>query len=279
MSRLPQPPKGASVWWRSVGLKAFYDQWRGTVGLAIGVATYAGLIMAIFPSITGIADLKAIFERLPEPMRVLFAPGGVDITTPEGFISTEFFSIIGPLLFFAYTVAIGGSATAAEEERGTIDLLLSAPVPRWRIVVEKFIALTIGTVVISLGLLAGLAAGALAAGVQLRFDGITATIASAGLLGLLFGAVAMAVGALTGRRTFSIGVAFGLAIASYLVYSLSELVEAIKPLRPLSAFTYYIGDSPLLNGLQPASVAVLVVTTVVLLVLALVAFERRDLRV
>jgi ABC-2 type transport system permease protein len=267
------------MWWRSVGLKAFYDQWRGTVGLAVAVAAYAGMIMGIFPSITGIADLGEIFDRLPEAMRVLFAPGGVDITTPEGFVATEFFSIIGPLLFFAYTIALGGSATAGEEERGTIDVLMSTPISRGRVVLEKFVSLTVGTVLIGAALLAGLAAGALAGGVDLRLDGIAAIIASAVLLGLLFGALALFVGALTGRRTLSIGVAFGIAIASYLVYSLSDLVDLIKPLRPFSAFTYYIGDSPLVNGLQPLSVAVLAVTTVVLLGLALLAFERRDLRV
>jgi ABC-2 type transport system permease protein len=267
------------MWWRSVGLKAFYDQWRGTVGLAVSVAAYAGLLMAIYPSIAAIADLKDIFDKLPEAMRVLFAPGGIDITTPEGFVATEFFSIIGPMLFFAYTIALGGSATAGEEERGTIDLLMSLPVPRWRVALEKFAAMAIGTVLIGVGLLGGLAAGALAGGVDLRLDGVAAIIASGVLLGLLFGALALFLGGLTGRRTLSIGIAFGVAIASYLVYSLSGLVDFLEPLRPVSAFTYYIGDNPMENGLRLVNVGVLAGTGLVFLLLSLVAFERRDLRV
>jgi hypothetical protein len=27
-----------TMWWRSVGLKAFYDQWRATVGLGLFMA-------------------------------------------------------------------------------------------------------------------------------------------------------------------------------------------------------------------------------------------------
>ena len=267
------------MWWRSVGLKAFYDQWRATLGLALFMAAYAGLIMGIYPSIAAITEIRDIFERLPEAFRVMFAPGGLDITTPEGFLATEFFSIIGPLLFFAYTIAIGGSATAGEEERGTIDLLMSLPVPRWRVVLEKYISVAVGTVILGAGLLLGIAAGAFAAGVDLRYDGIGAIVASAILLGLLFGALALFVGALTGRRTFSIGVAFALAVASYLVYSLSALVDLIKPLRPVSPFTYYIGGNPLVNGLDPTNIAVLTGATLAFLVLALVAFQRRDLRV
>lgn len=267
------------MWWRSVGLKAFHDQWRATVGFAVLMALYAGLLLAIFPSISSIVQLKDIFDKLPESMRALFAPGGVDITTPEGYLATEFYSIIGPLLFFGYTIAIGGSATAAEEERGTIDMVLALPVRRWRLVLEKFVSMVIGASILGVALLVGVALGAAVAGLTVRFDGFIAVTAGSVLLALLFGALAMWIGALTGRRTTSIGVAFGLAIASYFVYSFSSLVEVLKPLRPLSPFTYYIGDDPLTKGVQANDLAVLGVTTLVFLVLALLSFQRRDLRV
>ncbi len=267
------------MWWRSVGLKAFYDQWRATLALALFMAAYAGFILAIFPSISSIIEIRDIFEKLPEAFRALFAPGGVDITTPEGFLATEFFSLLGPLLFFAYTIAIGGSATAGEEERGTIDLLMSLPIPRWRVVLEKYVSLVIGTVILALALLGGIAAGGLAAGLQLRLDGLAAIVGSAVLLALLFGALAMWIAALSGRRTFSIGLAFAAAVASYFVYSFSELVDVLEPVRPISPFTYYIGDNPLVNGLNPADVGVLAAVTLAFVVLALIAFQRRDLRV
>ena len=267
------------MWWRSVGLKTFHDQWRGTLGLALFMAAYTGLIMGIYPSIAAIIEIREIFERLPEAFRVMFAPGGLDITTPEGFVATEFFSIIGPLLFFGYTVAIAASATAGEEERGTIDLLMSLPIPRWRVVLEKYLSAIVGTVILGAALLLGIAGGAFAGGIDLRYDGMAAMVASAILLALLFGAVALFLGALTGRRAFSMGVAFGLAVASYLVYSLSELVELIRPLRPISPFTYYIGGNPLANGLNSVDAGILAGATIVLVILAVVAFRRRDLRV
>jgi ABC-2 type transport system permease protein len=267
------------MWWRSVALKAFFDQWHGTVGLGAFMAAYAGFIVAIYPSIAAIAELREIFDRLPEAFRALFAPGGIDITTPEGFIGAEFFSIIGPLLFFGYSIAIGAGATAGEEERGTVDLLMALPVSRGRVLLEKYVALVVGTALLGVALLAGMALGSVVVGLELRYEGLVAIVASAVLLSLLFGTLALFLGGLTGRRTFSIGVAFGAAIASYFVYSFSELVEALEPLRPLSAFTYYIGGDPLGSGLDPLDVAVLTGATVVLLVLALATFRRRDLRV
>jgi ABC-2 type transport system permease protein len=264
---------------RSVGLKAFYDQWRGTLSLAFAMAFYSGVLVALYPSISSIVSIKDLFEKLPEAFRALFAQGGVDFTTPEGFIATEFFSIVGPLLFFGYTIGIGGSATAAEEERGTIDMLAALPIARWRIPFEKFLALIVGTAILAVALWGGIVVGARIVGVELSTQGIAALTISAALMGLLFGALALWIGAATGRRTFTIGLAFGAAILSYFLYSFSELVDALKPVRPLSPFTYYIGDNPLVNGLMFRNVAVLVGVTAVLVVLELVTFSRRDLRV
>ena len=267
------------MWWRSVGLKAFYDQWRGTLSLAGAMAFYSGALVALYPSISSIIAIRDIFDKLPEAMRALFAPGGVDLTTPEGFIATEFFSIVGPLLFFGYTIGIGGSATAAEEERGTIDMLAALPIPRWRIPFEKFLALVVGTAILAVALWGGIVVGARIVNVDVSARGIGALTVSAALMGLLFGALALWIGAATGRRTFSIGLAFGAAILSYFVYSFSELVDLLKPVRPLSPFSYYIGDNPLVNGLLARNVAVLAGVTVILLLLSLVTFSRRDLRV
>jgi ABC-2 type transport system permease protein len=267
------------MWWRSVGLKAFYDQWRATVGLGLFMAVYAGFLIAVYPTIASIVQIRDIFDKLPDAFRALFAPGGVDITTPEGYIATEFFSVVGPLLFFAYTIAIAGSATAGEEERGTLDLLMALPVPRWRVVLEKYVSIVVGTVLLGAILLGGMALGGVIAGLQLHLEGLAAIVASAVLLALLFGALALLLGAWTGRRTLSIGLAFALAITAYFVYSFSQLVELLEPVRPLSPYTYYIGDNPLVKGLLPANVAVLAITTLVLVALAVIAFQRRDLRV
>ena len=68
-------------------------------------------------------------------------------------------------------------------------------------------------------------------------------------------------------------------IAAYFLNALAPLVEALEPAQKLSAFYYYIGADPLVNGLNLAHAAVLVGLIVAALAVALVTFERRDLRV
>ena len=97
------------------------------------------------------------------------------------------------------------------------------------------------------------------------------------LLALAFGTIALAIGALTGVRALAIGLAAGLAAATYLFHVLAPSVDAIVWLRYLSPFYYYRDAEPLLNGLNAVHALVLLSTTVVTFLGALVAFERRDL--
>ena len=66
---------------------------------------------------------------------------------------------------------------------------------------------------------------------------------------------------------------------AYFLNAVAPVVEVLEPFRKLSPFYYYISAEPLRNGLDPAHAAVLIGLTVVLLVVALVAFERRDIAV
>ena len=102
---------------------------------------------------------------------------------------------------------------------------------------------------------------------------------SAALLGLTFGALALAVGCTTGKRGISIGVSSAVGVAAYFLNALVPLVDVLEPSRKLSPFYYYIGADPLSNGLNPLHVAVLIGLTLVLVAVALVLFNRRDLAV
>ena len=65
------------------------------------------------------------------------------------------------------------------------------------------------------------------------------------LLGIDLGLVALAVGALTGRRGTAIGVASAIAAASYLVSSLAPVVCWIRPARFASLFYWSVGNNQL----------------------------------
>jgi ABC-2 type transport system permease protein len=262
---------------RSVFAKVVHDQWRVVLGWAAFCAIWPAMYIGLYPSIGRFVDLQHIMDQLPPAMKQLLSLTDAGIGTPAGFLNAELFTFISPLLILAYTVAIGSSATAGEEERGTMDLLLANPIPRWRVVVDKAIAMVIGSVVIGVMMWLGAAIGATLAKVDIDLGLVAQALASVILLGLAFGMFALALGAITGRRSASAAIALMVAIASFFLNAFGLLVDWLGPWRPVSPFYHYIGNNPLTNGLDPEHAAVLVAIAVVSAAVAVVAFERRDL--
>jgi ABC-2 type transport system permease protein len=98
------------------------------------------------------------------------------------------------------------------------------------------------------------------------------------LLGLVFGALALAIGAATGSTGLSRGVPAVVAVVAYMVHGLGPMVTWLEPVRELSPFYQYIGHDPLRSGVSVPSVTVAVATVVVLTAVAVWGFSRRDIR-
>ena len=262
-----------SVFWKSV-----HDQWRAVLGWSLFAALMPGLYVAIYPSFGTNNAMQSFMDQLPEAYRALFASTGLDISTAEGYLNIELFSFVGPLLLLAVGIALGASATAGEEEGGTADLLLANPVRRWRVVVEKSVAMILWTFVVAFAIWIGVAVAAVVFDVDLPFDRIAAALVNCGLLGIAFGGVALLVGALLARRMAAFALALILAVVAYFVNALAPLVEGMRDLRVLSPFYWYIGNDPLRNGLEPAHMVALTGLAATCIALAAIAWERRDIR-
>jgi ABC-2 type transport system permease protein len=262
---------------RSVFAKVVHDQWRLVVGWGLFAAIWPAMYVGLYPSIEAMGDIQTMIDKLPPAIREFFASSELNIGTAEGFLNLEFFTFIAPLLVLAYTVVVAGGATAGEEERGTMDLLLANPIPRWRVVVEKAAAFVVGTIVIVAIMWVGAAGAATAVGIDLDLWRLAQALVSVLLLGLALGGLALALGAMTGRRWLSAGVSLMVVIAGFFLNGLGALIDWLEPWRPISPFYHYIANDPLVNGLEPVNVLVLLGWAVVGGIVAVIAFERRDL--
>ncbi len=96
------------------------------------------------------------------------------------------------------------------------------------------------------------------------------------LLAIVLGALAIGVGAATGRRGPVLAGTAGVGVLAYAANSLASVINA-DWLKYLSPFHYYIGGEPLRNGIQWTDAAVLDVISVVLVGAGLLRFNQRDL--
>jgi ABC-2 type transport system permease protein len=241
-------------------------------GLTLAVFSYA----AFWPNIHANAgQFDRYLEKLPEAVRNMM--GSVTFATPEGYIQAELFSLLGPILLLVFAIGAGARAIAGEEEAGNLDLLVSAPVSRRRIVLEKFGSLFIGTSVLTAVTLLSLVVIGPVYGLKVGLQGLGATILNLFLLGLAFGALALLVGSATGSKGVAIGVSSGVAVFTFIFDTLAPSVKTLRTLQFLSPFHYYSGHQPITNGFNGTDILVLVGISVVMLAMALESFERRDL--
>ena len=215
-------------------------------------------------------------ERAPEVLMAMV--GNADLATPEGWYQTETFSMMGPVAVIVVTAAIGAKALAGEEEKRTMGLLLANPIRRSTIVLEKTLAMVYAAIVVGFLTFAGVALGSLLGGLGMSMVNLAATSALMTLLGLVFGALALALGAATGRVKTAIYGTVGAGLAFYLLNSMLPLSDGLASYAKWTPFYYFLGSDPLMNGMDWIHAGVLVAITVALVALAVVLFDRRDIR-
>ena len=115
-------------------------------------------------------------------------------------------------------------------------------------------------------------------GLDLAFGKLAGAVVGLAVIGVLHGWLALAVGAAVASRTLALGVPAAAAAAGYLIAGLHELAGWLDPFRFLSSF-WWVGSSPLQNGVDGWGVLVVVVAALVALAAAMLLFERRDLKV
>lgn len=258
--------------------RTLVDRRRGLAAWVLGVTAYTGLIVAFYPFVSESDAYADVAAEYPDALKEFFGgAAGFDLTSGPGYLNTQLFSLMLPLLLVIPSIGFGASL-AGDEERGRLWLVLAAPVRRRTVIVERALALLLFTGVIALG--AGAAVFVLSSLVDLEvsFGQIAAGVVGATLVAALHGCVALLGAALTGRRSLAIGCSAAVFAAGYLVTALAELVDWLELVKQLSPYYHGVGITPVLNEGYAVHFVGLALAAVGLVAVAAGAFERRDLR-
>jgi ABC-2 type transport system permease protein len=263
LRRLLADRRRGAVWW--------------TLGTVFGVASIVGL----WPSVRGNGDIEDVVRNLPTGLRsALGIEEGIGLSTAPGYLQARLFSTVLPVLFVIYGIGLGARLVGGAEEDGTLQLVTTSPVTRRRIVVERFVA---SKVLVLWLVLVGLATTLSLGAVVGLFDDVSVgrtvvdTIAVAEL-SLLFLTIAFAAGAATGRRAPALSVASGVAVGTYVLHALAASAEAIRPLRVLSPWWWFLDRNLLVHDPTFLALGLPLVVSAAVFVYGLVAYERRDLK-
>ncbi len=257
-------------------LRTLRDRWRSTFGWGLGLCLMAVVQLAVYPSVAKSSQsMQSFVSEWPEAFREAFNLDAY--TTGAGFLNAEMFSMMIPLVLIAVASSGGSSATAGEEDRGTADLLLALPVSRTRVLVAKTLATTVAVLLVSLATFVTIAVGAGFVDLEIAVADLASGFVMTTLLGMFFGSVALLIGAWTGHRALALGSAVALALAAFLLNALAPMADWLEPWQQVSAFHWALGNNPLVNGMDPPLAGLLLGLSVIMWLLADVAFRHHDI--
>jgi ABC-2 type transport system permease protein len=262
----------------NVFMKSLWDQRKSLIWWGLGFAVLMVVTILFYPSVSDTPELNELLGDETSIIRA-FVGDISDMTSPEGYLNSQLYFLMVPLLVLVFAISRGSGAIAGEEESGTLDLLLSNPQSRSKVVVHKFAAMVVAITMLGIVLWLSAVIGAIFVDMDVSFVKLGEVTLSAAFLGATFGALALMLSCATGKRNLSIGVASAIGVATYFLNALVPLVDVLEPLTRLSPFYYYIDADPLTNGLSILNALVLAGLSSSMLIVALITFDRRDLAV
>lgn len=239
-------------------------------GVALGAL--GALYVALFPSMSSL--LEQYLEQASEQMQQ-FMGGLQGPMTIERWLELELIGSIIPIALPFMAMAIGARAVAGSEERKTLDLLLSNPLPRKNVIMAAMgtMAAALASVLAVTWVLTYIAVPA--AGVELSPGRLAMGLVVLWPFCLFFGALALLLSALVRRSFLAIAIPGVVLVAMYVIGQLAQVSKTIEPLRVFSLF-HHLGN-PLEGDFPWTAVLTTLAAVIILGAGAAAAFSRRDI--
>jgi ABC-2 type transport system permease protein len=249
---------------------------RGSLAMAVGLALFAAMIVWLYPSFTAAMDLDTIIDAYPPQVQQAF--GVRSLSTLGGFLAVEIYSFAWVILLGMYFAYAAASIVAGDVEDERMDMLLSLPVSRARLLAERFAALAVPLVVVNAVPPVAIYASSFFVDASVDATNLVAVHALSIPYLLVCAAIGLVFSVALDRESIAqraaLGTVFGLfLLESALADTDLEWLGALAPMR------YYDPSGVMVGGeYDLAAAAILLGATAVLLAVALVWFRRKDVQ-
>ena len=242
-------------------------------------AAFQFIVAASFPAIGGMEAVESVIETFPPGLRQLLklAP---NLQAGFGLVDYLAFTWIHPFFLAVgtgFAVSRAADAVAAEVESGSIYLTLSRPVARYTLVLGKVSEMIIGTGVIVLASLFGMALGIYAAQLDpVILHRYLPVALMAWPLFVALGGVGLVTSSVSSRAGFAAGIGAVWTLVAFVVDVIPATAQS--PLAWLNPWHYYFPQEIVANQeIDTVGLVVLLLWIVIPTAVAALLFTRRDL--
>ncbi len=263
---------------RTILTKTLYEKRGFIIGWTLGLAAFGSLMTVFFPAMRPEGALDGLMASMPPAFEGFIGEMSA-LRSFDTYLATQLFDIRGSIIIGIMAVVLGVGLSAKAEETGELRTLLAQPISRTRLFVENWLAMVL---IIIVTVFVGLAGGIYLAApfiedATLPLDGMMRTLAMTVLLMTAFATVAYAAGMETGKRSMATLIGTVVLALCFIVTTFATGVDWLRDIEHWSLLHYFQASEVMTDGVAWSDVAVLIVATIVLLVLSLIIFRRRDI--
>jgi len=245
------------------------DRRRSLLAWGLPLGLWSAFIVIIFPSVE--EALSKAVQNYPDALKEAFGIG--QLTSVEQYLQAEMLSLIVPLAMGYLAVRAISSGLAGAAESGRLDVLLSAPVSRARLVAAGFAATAVELAVVLAVTVLLTCLGSVVAGAHLSFSSALTGYSNVWPLALFSAGLGAVAAGFSLRTSVVTGSVAGALVSMYVIDLIGRLDPDLSGIRYISVFKYY--GNAVEDGIDPLAFVGVTVAAVGLVAIGAWLFERR----
>lgn len=204
--------------------------------------------------------------------------GSTDFFSPVGFLNSQVFFFILPLILSIIGVIVFAGSISKEEESGSIEIILSRPISRTNFAISKYLYSTAVVGIITLVALVTTVVSVVLVNAGVSIKNILVVTLACFLLAMASSSVSfMLSSSWHVTKKYAVGLGLFMAIGGFIVSSLAATVSWLKGVSKIFPFEYYKSEDILYGNLHLRNLWIYIVIIIISFVLSIFFFRRRDL--
>ncbi len=266
----------------SVFMKTVSERWRATTVYVLGLLGYMLMLTAVYPTFRKMLAAKSeLLESYPKGFLKLFGVKSLDASSFSNYITLELLGFIWVVIMAAFVIAFARQMVAGELHDGTLELLLSQPIKRWKVLTSEGLVLLGGIVVLVVTTIVGVFAfgSAFASSGGIRYAGYAAFLPVGICLAAAIAGYSVLFSVLLNDPRRAVMASVGLTLFFYLIHFAASYSKIVEKIDWFCIFHYYEPMKVIDSGNMPwKSVLCLLAFAAVGFAASLYTFQRKDIK-
>jgi len=255
------------------------DKWKSISLVTVLFAFFMAYFTSVYPSTTTVDITSSMNDILNSPAIKLLLGNLMVDNSFESYLSIKALTFMG-WIACGFVAWLAASFLSGEIDHKTIDLLLAQPVRRGRLILARYAALVVTSILIAAAALAGTILAVNALDIDTSIPWLAYTMGAMAVLTMAFGAMALFISACMSDGRKAALTSLGIMVVMYFMETVGSVVDLLGPIRYLSLFHYARYNEILMTRTgSPLDFAVMLAVAVIFLALAAYVFRHRDINV